>query len=255
MAFNCQAEGLWGSCYSGVKTLPLPFSPLLACQVFQIILIQLNSNMKWGKQTNTFACFCLIIKSPFRNTIVPLKTSPRRRVVLHCVFGYHAKDGIWKVIEGKRQFSVRVSGIFCVPEFFRSLYLCVWCSVSLTRGVPGLHWGLWKIIFSCFATKALLHVTEETRPNGGGLGWIIQRLQSISAPLPSSRHLSGPQSLQAHHGNVDNSLYDTHSGPVATWEVVGAWIFVSLQLSKANCWIIEPLVRYFIFDWLWHGNK
>lgn len=85
---------------------------------------------------------------------------------------------------GKRQSSVRVSSILWVPDFEACLYPCVWCSVSLTRGVPGLHRGLWRMIFSCFATKAFLHVTKETHPNGGGLGWIIQHLQSISAPPP-----------------------------------------------------------------------
>lgn len=157
----------------------------------------------------------------------------------------------WWNLKGDRvttQSSVRLSSILGPPDFFACLYPCVWCSVSLTRGVPGLHRGLWKMRFSCFATKALLHVTEETPPNGGGLGWIIQRLQSISSPhLPSSRHLPGPQSLQAHHGNVDNSLCDVRSGPVATWEVVAAWIFVSLQLSKANCWIIKLSASYFIW--------
>lgn len=160
---------------------------------------------------------------------------------------------------GKRQSSVRLSSILGPPDFLACLYRCVWCSVSLTRGIPGLRRGLWKMRFSCFATKALLHVTEETHPNGGGLGWIIQHLQSISAlppPLPpTSQHLPGPQSLQAHHGNVDNSLCDVRSGPVATWEVVAAWIFVSLQLSKANCWIIKLSASYFILDWLWCENQ
>lgn len=67
-------------------------------------------------------------------------------------------------------------------------------------------------------------------------------------PPPSSRHLPGPQSLQAHHGNVDNSRCNTHSGPVATWEAVGAWIFVSLQLSKANCWIVKTQVKPGLVD-------
>lgn len=56
------------------------------------------------------------------------------------------------------------------------------CLVSLMSGVQGLHGGLGKIIFSCFAMKALLNVTEETPSNGEGLGWIIQHLQSILAP-------------------------------------------------------------------------
>lgn len=116
--------------------------------------------------------------------------------------------------------------------------MCLGCScfVALMRGVQGLHGGLWKIIFSCFAMKALLNVTEETRSKGGGLGWIIQHLQSILAPT-SSRHLPGPQGLQAHHGNVDNSLYNALSGPVATWEAVGAWIFV--WVCNLLCWIIK----------------
>lgn len=120
----------------------------------------------------------------------------------------------------------------CVCKFV-SVCLSCRCFVSLMRDVQGLHGGLWKIIFSCFAMKALLDVTEETHSNGGGLGWIIQHLQSILVPT-SSRHLFGPQGLQAHHGNVDNSLYNALSGPVATWEAVGAWIFVSLQLSTLN---------------------
>lgn len=120
------------------------------------------------------------------------------------------------------------------------------CFVSLMRGVQGLHGGLWKIIFSCFAMKALLNVTEETHSNGGGLGWIIQHLQSILAPT-SSRHLPGPQGLQAHHGNVDNSLYNALSGPVATWEAVGAWIFV--WVCNLVCWIIKPLKCCFIAQW------
>lgn len=93
----------------------------------------------------------------------------------------------WWILKGdrvKRQSSVRLSSILGPPDFLACLYPCVWCSVSLTRGVPGLRRGLWKMRFSCFATKALLHVTEETPPNGGGLGWIIQRLQSISCPPP-----------------------------------------------------------------------
>lgn len=87
-----------------------------------------------------------------------------------------------KFHRGKTQSSVRVSCILYVPDFEACLYPCVWCSVSLTRGVLGLRGGLWKMIFSCFATKAFLHVTEETHLNGEGLGWIIQHLQSISTP-------------------------------------------------------------------------
>lgn len=169
--------------------------------------------------------------------------------------GASPEDGIWKVKEE----TDRVSSVLGLPDFLACLYWCVWCSVSLTRSVPGLRRGLWKMIFPCFcyeSSSLLFHVTEETHPNGGGLRWIIQRLQSISAPrLPSSRHLPGPQSLQAHHGNVDNSLCDVRSGPVATWEVAAAWIFVSLQLTKANCWIIKPSASYFILEWLWCENQ
>lgn len=137
-------------------------------------------------------------------------------------------------------------------------YLCVWgyrCFVSLMRGVRGLRGGWCKIIFSCFAMKALLNVTEETHSNGGGLGWIIQHLQSILAPT-SSWHLPGPQGLQAHHGNVDNSPYNAFSGPLATWEAMGAWVFV--WVCNLVCWIIKCLkccfialsVRFFFFYFL-----
>lgn len=87
--------------------------------------------------------------------------------------------------ESKKKVFCQTQQYFGSPGFFLAcLYPCVWCSVSLTRGVPGLRRGQWKMRFSCFATKALLHVTEETPPNGGGLGWIIQRLQSISSASP-----------------------------------------------------------------------
>lgn len=140
------------------------------------------------------------------------------------------------------------------------------------RGVQGLHGGLWKIIFSCFAMKALLNVTEETHSNGGGFGWIIQHLQSISVPT-SSRHLSGPQGLQAHHGNVDNSQCDALSSPAATWEAMGAWISVrvcnfvyliipetvKLLLSCCMCTLKFKIKTHFnyinhIHAWLKHNS-
>lgn len=143
---------------------------------------------------------------------------------------------------------VRISPCVCVCVYICvivsvSVCLSCRCFVSLMRGVQGLHGGLWKIIFSCFAMKALLNVTEESHSNGGGLGWIIQHLQSILIPT-SSRHLLGQQGLQARHGNVDNSLYNALSGPVATWEAVGAWIFV--WVCNLVCWIIKPPKCYFI---------
>lgn len=136
--------------------------------------------------------------------------------------------------------SVRISVCTCR---FVSVCLSCRCFVSLMRGVQGLHGGLCKIIFSCFAMKALLNVTEETHSNGGGLGWIIQHLQSILAPA-SSQHLPGPQGLQAHHGNVDNSPYNAFPGSLATWEALGAWIFVWVCILVS--WIIKSLKCCFI---------
>lgn len=110
----------------------------------------------------------------------------------------------------------------CVPLIF-SVCVCVYkfvslcvcllrcsCFVPLMRGVQGLHGGLCKISFSCFAMKALL---QRNRRNS--LKWRRARLNYSAftinfcrrcphtSPRLASRHLLGPQSLRVHHGNVD----------------------------------------------------
>lgn len=130
---------------------------------------------------------------------------------------WHACPRVW----------VGISACVCVNSVSVPVTVRLGSFVWLKRAVQGLRWGRGKIIFSCFAMKALLNVTEETHCNGGGLGWIIQHLQSILI-LTSSRHLHGPQGLQARHGNVDNSRHNAVSGPLATREAAGAWIFLCI---------------------------
>lgn len=122
--------------------------------------------------------------------------------------------------------SVSVCICLCLCAQCQCAFVCV--SVSVCQGLKmlclfnerrsGPHWDLWKIIFSCFAMKAFLTVTEETHSNDGGPSWIIQRLQSILPPPPPPSNLT-PHATHptSHHGNVDNSLLTEVSGPIATW--------------------------------------
>lgn len=134
----------------------------------------------------------------------------------------------------------------CICKFV-SVSMCLGCRcfVTLMRGVQGLRGGLWKIIFSCFARKALLYVTEETPLNGKGLGWIIQHLQSILAP-PHLDTSPGPQGLQAHHGNVDNSQYNAFLAP---WQHERLCEHGYVWVCNLVCWIIKLLKCCFIAEW------
>lgn len=76
------------------------------------------------------------------------------QLIWSALVSHHRRRWNLTVQRGKRQSSFRDGSILCVPDFEACLYPCVWCSFSLTRGVPGLRRGLWKMIFSCFATKA-----------------------------------------------------------------------------------------------------
>lgn len=148
------------------------------------------------------------------------------------------------------EISQRIKTVFCQSQLY---FVCSWfwsmsLSVCLMLGLinerrPGPPRGPVEDDILLFCYESFSPRNRRNSPK-----WRRARLNysaftiNFHPPLPSSRHLSGPQSVQAHHGNVDNSLCDTNSGPVATWEVVGAWIFVSLQLSKTNCWIINSII-------------
>lgn len=131
----------------------------------------------------------------------------------------------------------------CVYKFV-SLSVCLLrcsCFVPLMRGIQGLHGGLCKISFSCFAMKALL---QRNRRNS--LKWRRARLNYSAftinfcrhcphtSPRLASRQLLRPQSLQVHRGNVDNPLLDKLSGPVATPAAAGAWICDCKLVSWIN---------------------
>lgn len=132
---------------------------------------------------------------------------------------------------------VRISLRVCARV---NLCLCLRCRcfVSLMRGVQGLHGGLWKIIFSCFAMKAL---SRRNRRNS--LKWRRARLNYSALTINFGPHLiSTPPRTTGPAG----SSWECWQFPVqctlrprGNMRGCGSMDFF-LWVCNLVCWIIKP---------------
>lgn len=117
------------------------------------------------------------------------------------------------------------------------------CLINERRSGPPRRPGEDNILLFCYESSS-----ERNRRNS--LKWRRARLNNLAFTInsgpTSSRHLPGPQGLQAHHGNVDNSQYNAF---LALWQHERLCEHGYVWVCNLVCWIIKPLKCCFIGEW------
>lgn len=117
------------------------------------------------------------------------------------------------------------------------------CLINERRSGPPRRPGEDNILLFCYESSS-----ERNRRNS--LKWRRARLNNsaftINSGPTSSLHLPGPQGLQAHHGNVDNSQYNAF---LALWQHERLCEHGYVWVCNLVCWIIKLLKCCFIGEW------
>lgn len=160
----------------------------------------INSSKNWIIQQFHAHLFSPLLYNPMQQVCILWKLANIEDISVSSTFGMHV--------------SMRVSEFLpvCVCKFVSVSGLQMLCLINERRSGPPRRPGEDNILLFCYESSS-----ERNRRNS--LKWRRARLNNsaftINSGPTSSRHLPGPQGLQAHHGNVDNSQYNAF---LALWQ-------------------------------------